>query len=160
MTCWVTLGHKLSNAKALCDTLADTVPEREGKSLGDTESGAKPLFDARAETLAEVEAVTPGDTVGDAHALNDLLGDSWRHTGQRPGSVRHAGSMVPVMEEKSLGETQGGAQALVEARADALPEEEAVRRRDTKGDLQALNDLLGDTWRHIEQCAGTGRHSG
>ena len=82
MTCWVTLGHKLSNAKALYDTLADTVPEREGKSLGDTESGAKPLFDARAETLAEVEAVTPGDKVGDAHALNDLLGDSWRHTGQ------------------------------------------------------------------------------
>ena len=78
----MTPGDTLGNAQALVDTLADTVTEMEEKSLGDTESGAKPLFDDRAETLAEVEAVTPGDTLGDAHALNDLLGDSWRHTGQ------------------------------------------------------------------------------
>ena len=40
------------------------------------------MVDARADTLPEVEAVTPGNTLGDAYALNDLLGDRLRHTGQ------------------------------------------------------------------------------
>ena len=56
MNCWVTLDDTLGNAEALVDAMADTLPE--------------------------VEAVTPGNTLGDAYALNDLLGDSWRHTGQ------------------------------------------------------------------------------
>ena len=80
MTCWVTLGDKLSNAQALVAMQSDTVPEMEEKSLGDTVSGAQAPVDARDETLAQVEAVTPDYTLGDAHALKDLLCDSWRHT--------------------------------------------------------------------------------
>ena len=90
MTSWVTVGDTLGNAQALVDTLADTVPEME-LSVGDTRGGAQALVDAMADTPAEVEAVTPGDTLGDAHALNDLLGDSWRHTGQCAGSGQHGG---------------------------------------------------------------------
>ena len=40
MTCWVTLGDTLGNAQPLVDTLSDTVPEMEEKSLGDTPGGA------------------------------------------------------------------------------------------------------------------------
>ena len=51
-------------------------------SVGDTPGGAQALVDARAERQAEVEAVPPGDKLDDAHALNELLGDTWRHTKQ------------------------------------------------------------------------------
>ena len=47
--------------------------------------------DALADTLAEVEAVPPGDKLDDAHALNDLVGDTWRHTKQCAVTGRHAG---------------------------------------------------------------------
>ena len=63
MTCWLTVCDTLGNKQALVDTLADTV--------------------------AEVEALTSGDTLRDAHALNYLLGDSWRHTRQCAGTGRH-----------------------------------------------------------------------
>ena len=63
----------------------------EEYSVGDTWGGAQALVNARAGKVAEVEAVTPGDTLGDAHALNDLLGDTWRHTGQCAGAGRHGG---------------------------------------------------------------------
>ena len=45
---------------------------------------------ARTDTLAEVEVVNPGDTLGDFHALNDLLGDTWRHIGQFAHTGRHS----------------------------------------------------------------------
>ena len=64
------------------------------------------------------------------------------------------------MEELSVGDTQGGAQALVDALADTVAEVEALTTADTLGDIHALNDLLGNTWRQIEQCTGTGRHAG
>ena len=92
MTCWVTVGDTLGNERALVDTLADTEPEMDEKSLGETQVGALALVDARADALAKVEEVRPGDTLGDAHALNDLLGDCWRHTGQSQGSGRQSGS--------------------------------------------------------------------
>ena len=82
-----TLGH----AQALVDTLGDTVPEMEGLSVGDKRGGTQALVDARADKVAELEAVTPGDTLGDAHLLNDLLGETWRHTGPCAGTGRHAG---------------------------------------------------------------------
>ena len=63
------------------------------------------------------------------------------------------------MEELSVGDTWGGAQALVDAPIDTLTEVEALITGDTLGDAHALNDLQSDTWRHIEQCAGTGRHA-
>ena len=53
----------------------------EELSVGDTRDGAEELVHALADTLAEVEALTAGDTLGDIHALNDLLGDTWRHIG-------------------------------------------------------------------------------
>ena len=90
MTCWVTVRDTLGNEQALVDRLADTVPEMEEKSLGDTQSGAEALVDARPDALAEVEAATLGDTLGDFHALNDLLGDTWRHTGRCARTGRHA----------------------------------------------------------------------
>ena len=65
MNCWVTLDDTLGNAETLVDAMADT--------------------------LQEVEAVTPGNTLGDAYALNDLLGDRLRHTGQCGGSGQHGG---------------------------------------------------------------------
>ena len=64
------------------------------------------------------------------------------------------------MEELSVGDTWDGAQALVDALADTLTEVETLITCDTLGDAEALNDLQGDTWRQIEQCAGTGRHYG
>ena len=73
------------------DTLADTILEMEGITVGDSQGGVLALVDAMADTLAEVEAVTPGETLGDRYALNDLLGDRWRHTGQFAGSGQHAG---------------------------------------------------------------------
>ena len=63
--------------------------------------------------------------------------------------------MVPEMEELSVGDTRGGAKALVDALADTLAEVEILTTGDTLGDIHALNDLLGDTWRHIGQCEGT-----
>ena len=51
----MTLGEKLGNAHILVDTLIDTVPEMEEKSLGDTPGGAEAFVDARAVTLGEVE---------------------------------------------------------------------------------------------------------
>ena len=48
--------------------------------------------------------------------------------------------MVPEMEELSVGDTWGNAQALVDARADTLG-----AGTDTLGDADALNDLLGGT---------------
>ena len=62
------------------------------------------------------------------------------------------------MEELSVGDTRGGAQALVDALADTDAEVEAFTPCDTLRDPHALNDLLGDTWRHIRECAGTARH--
>ena len=53
--------------------------------------------------------------------------------------------MVPEMEELSVGDTWGGAQALVDALADTLTEVEALISGDTLGDADALNDLLGGT---------------
>ena len=103
-------------------------------SVGDTRGGAQALVNALAETLAEVEALTPGDTIRDAHALNDLLGDSCRHT-------LHAETLVVAM-------------------AYTLPEVEAVTPGDTLGDAYALNDLLGDRLRHTGQCAGSVQHAG
>ena len=91
MTSWVTLGDTLDNAQALVDTLADTLPEMEEYTIFDKRGGAQPLVDARADQVAELKAVKPGNTLGDAHALNDLLGDTWRHTGQCAGTGRHAG---------------------------------------------------------------------
>ena len=76
MTCWLTVGDTLGNDKALVDTLADTVPEMDEKSLGETQVGAQALVYARADALAEVKAVRPGDPLGDAHALSDLVGDT------------------------------------------------------------------------------------
>ena len=49
------------------------------------------------------------------------------------------------MEEKSLGDTPGVAEALVDIRADTVAEVEAVIPGDTLGVAHALNDLLGDT---------------
>ena len=87
--------------------------------------------------------VTVGDTLGNAEALVDTLA----HT-------------VPEIEELSKGETQGGAQALVAALADTLAEVEALTTCDTLGDIHGPNDVLGNTWRHIGQCAGTVREAG
>ena len=61
--------------------LADSVPEMEQLSVGDTWGCAESLSDAWADNVAELKAVTPGDTLGDRHALNDLFRGSWRHTG-------------------------------------------------------------------------------
>ena len=63
----------------------------EELSVGDTRGGAQALVNALAKTLAEVEALTTGDTLRDAHALNHLLGDTWRHIGQCADTVRQAG---------------------------------------------------------------------
>ena len=68
--------------------------------------------------------------------------------------------MVPEMEELSVGDTRGGAQALVNALAETLAEVEALTNGDTLRDAHALNHLLGDTWRHIGQCADTVRQAG
>ena len=62
----------------------------EELSVGDTWGCAEALRDAWADKVAEFEAVTPGDTLGDAHALNYLLGGSWRQTGQCAATGRHA----------------------------------------------------------------------
>ena len=72
----------MGNAQSLVDMLADSVPEMEELSVGDTWGCAEALSDAWADKVAELEAVTPGDTLGDVHALNDLLGNSWRYTGK------------------------------------------------------------------------------
>ena len=106
----------------------------EELSAGDTLGGVEALVNALADTLGEVEALTPGDTIRDAHALNDLLGDTCRHTWH--------------------------AEALVVAMADTLPEVEAVTPGDTLGDAYALNDLLGDRLRHTGQCGGSVEHAG
>ena len=82
MTLWVTLDDPPGKAQALVYMLADTVPEMEEQSVGDTWGFAKALVDALAGTLAAVEAVPPGDKLDDAYGLNDLLGDTWRHTKQ------------------------------------------------------------------------------
>ena len=79
----MTLGDTLSNAQALVQTLADTVPEMEEYSVFDKRVGPQALVDAMADTLAEVEAVKPGDPQGDAHALNDLVGDTTTHRAMR-----------------------------------------------------------------------------
>ena len=87
----VTPGDTLGDACALVDTLADTVQEMKEYLVVGKRVGTQALMDEMADTLAEVEAVTPGDTLGDRYALNDLLGDSWRHTGQCAGSGQQAG---------------------------------------------------------------------
>ena len=87
----MTLGDTLGNAQALVDTVADTVPEMEEYPIFEKRGGAQALLDPWAEKVAELEAVTPGDTLGDVHAQNDLLGDSWRHTGQCTDSGRPTG---------------------------------------------------------------------
>ena len=53
--------------------------------------------------------------------------------------------MVPEMEELSVGDTQGGAQALVDALADTVAKVEALTTGDTLTDAYALNNPLGDT---------------
>ena len=72
----MTLGDTLSNAQALVDTLADTVPDMEEYSVFEKRVGPQALVDTMADTLVEVEAVTPGDSLGDAHALNDIVNDT------------------------------------------------------------------------------------
>ena len=91
MTCWVTLGDTLSNAQALVDTLADSVPEMEEYSVFKKRVGPQALVDALADTLTEVEALTTGDTLEDSQGLNDLLGDTCRDIGQCAVTCRHAG---------------------------------------------------------------------
>ena len=86
--------------------------------------------------------VTLGETLGNAQPLVDMLSDS-----------------VPEMEELSVGESWGCAEALRDAWADKVAEFKAVTPGDTLGDAHALNYLLGDTWRHTGQCAGTCRHA-
>ena len=55
------------------------------------------------------------------------------------------------MEEKSLGDTQGGAQALLDTRADKVAELEAVTPGDTLGDACALVDTLADTVQEMKE---------
>ena len=64
------------------------------------------------------------------------------------------------MDELSVGDTPGGAEALVDARADTLAEVEAVSPGDKLDDALALNDLLRESWRHTKQCAVSGQHAG
>ena len=87
----MTLGDTLSNAQALVDTLADTVPEMEEYSVFKKRVGPETLVDALADTLTEVEALTTGDTLGDSQGLNDLLGDTLRDIGQCAVTCRHSG---------------------------------------------------------------------
>ena len=87
----MTVGDTLGNAQALVNTVPETVQEMEELSVGDTARGAQALVDAPADTLVEVEAVSPGDKLDDAFGLNDLLGNTWRHTKQCAVTVRHAG---------------------------------------------------------------------
>ena len=56
-----------------------------------TMGGAQALGDALGDTEAEMDCMTPGDTLADANALYDLLSDSWRYTGRRRASGKHAG---------------------------------------------------------------------
>ena len=64
------------------------------------------------------------------------------------------------MEEYSVFDKRGGAQALIDAMADTLAEVEAVTPGDTLGDANALIDFVGDTWRPTGQSAGTGVDGG
>ena len=59
-----------------------------------------------------------------------------------------------------VNDTLGNEQALFERLADTVPEMEEKSLGDTQGGAQALNDLLSDTWRDIGQCSGTCRHAG
>ena len=68
--------------------------------------------------------------------------------------------IVPEREKQSVGDTWGGAEALVDALADTLTDLEALTTGETLGDAYALNDLLGDTWQDIGQCAVNCRHAG
>ena len=81
MDCWVKLSDTLDNAQAFVDMVGDTVQEMEELSVGATPGNAQGLVYAGADKVAELEAVTPGETLGEVHALNDLLGDTWRHIG-------------------------------------------------------------------------------
>ena len=67
---------------------------------------------------------------------------------------------LPEMEEYSVFDKQVGPQTLVDAMADTLTEVETLITCDTLGDAQALNDVQGDIWRDIGQCAGSGQHGG
>ena len=79
--------------------------------------------------------------------------------GNAQGQIDTLANTVPKMEELLVGATSGNAQGLVYAGADKVAELEAVTPCDTLGDAHELNDLLGDTWRHIGQCTGTGPHA-
>ena len=59
----------------------------------------------------------------------------------------------------TVGDALGNAQALVDTLADTVPEVKALKPGDTLYDAHTLNYLLGDSWRHIGQSAGTGRHA-
>ena len=72
----MTLGDTLGDARALVDTLTDTIQEMEEYSVFEKKVGTQAVVDAMADTLAEMEEVTLGDTLGDAHALNYLVGDT------------------------------------------------------------------------------------
>ena len=87
----MTLGKTLGNAQSIVDMLADSVPEMEKLSVGDSRACAEALSDAWPDKVVELKAVTLGDTLGDAHALNDLLRESCRHAGPCAGIGRHAG---------------------------------------------------------------------
>ena len=52
----------LSDAKALVETLADTVSELEAKTTGVTRGDMQALVDTLADSIADVEAETQGDT--------------------------------------------------------------------------------------------------
>ena len=64
--------------------------------------------------------VTLGDTLGDAQALNDLLGDTCRDIAQ--SLVDMLADSVPEMEELSVHDTWGCAEALSDAWADKVAE--------------------------------------
>ena len=128
----------------------------EELSVGDTRGRAQALVDSLADTVAEVQTVAPGDILRDAHAMNDLLCD---RLGNAEALIDTLANTVLKMEELSVGDIRGGAQALVDALADTHADVEALTSCHTLRDSQALNVLLGDTWRHIGQCAGTARHA-
>ena len=66
---------------------------------------------------------------------------------------------VPEMKELSVGDKWGCAESLSDAWAENVAQLKAVTPGDTLRDAHALNDLLSDSWRHIGQSAGTGRHA-
>ena len=156
----MTVGDTLGNAKALVNTVAQTVQKMDELSVGDTRGGAQALVDALADTLTEVEALITDDTLGDAYALNDLLGCTYRHSGQCEGSGRHAGRHGTRDGGVVSIRTRGGAQALGDALGDTEAEMEGLTPGDTLADANALYDLLSNSWPYTGRRRGSGQQSG